>query len=101
MELAPGTVLDEVALGELHGIPERLCSSLEIGEDVSTASLLVVGGSRIAVFNTVPQGLVEQDGDFAGRGSDRLGLADACRQTPIECPQRGLSAPDRNRGKSQ
>jgi hypothetical protein len=30
----------------------------------------------------VTQRIVEQDGDFAGGGSDRLGLADTRGQTP-------------------
>jgi hypothetical protein len=38
----------------------------------------------------VPHGIVEQDCDLARRGGDRLGLADARREPPVEDAECGL-----------
>lgn len=60
----------------------------------------LAGGRFPEIQHTVPRAIIEQGGDFAGRGSDRSGLADAC-QPSMGCPQRGLRAPSRNLGKSR
>ena len=57
------------------------------------------------VLHSVPYGIVEQDCDLARRGDDRLGLADARREPPVEgadwCygskPQQCRSAPPERR----
>ena len=61
------------------------------------------------VLHSVPHGIVEQDCDLARRGDDRLGLADARREPPVEgadwCygskPQQCRSAPPERRVRRQ
>ena len=60
-----------------------------------------MGSTWVAVFHAVTQGVVEQDGDLARRRSDRFGFADARRKASVEGPQRGLGAPDGDRGQPQ
>ena len=65
--------------GGLQHVAERLRPALEVGQHALPVSLLVVGRPGIGVGHAVPQGVVEQHGDLARGGGDRLGLADARR----------------------
>lgn len=73
----------------------------KVGQNSSPIPLLIVGGTGIRIGHAVAQRVVEQDRDFPRRGGDRLGLADAGRQAPIEGTERGLRPPDGHCGQPQ
>jgi hypothetical protein len=64
---------------------ENLCAPMQIVDDPGPIAGLVEGCARVDVVHPVTNGVVEQDGNFARRGGDRLGFADARREPPIEC----------------
>src|SRR4051812_34565679 len=60
---------------DLQHVAERLRPAPEVGQHALPVPLLVIGGPGIGVGHAVPQGVVEQHGDLARGGGDRLGLA--------------------------
>ncbi len=52
---------------------------------------LILGGARIAVVHAIAQRVVVEDGQFARRGRDRLGLANADVPRRIEAGNRDFA----------
>ena len=63
-----------VAGNSLQNEAERLGAPLEIGEDTTAILFLIVVGTRIPVGHAVPEGVVEQDSNFAGGRSEAFAL---------------------------
>src|SRR5277367_3431604 len=64
-----------VAWNSLQNEAQRLGAPLQIGEDTAAILFLIVVGTRIPVGHAVPEGVVEQDRDFAGGRRHGLCLA--------------------------
>ena len=54
---------------------KRLGAPLEIGEDTAAILFLIMVGTRIPIGHAVPEGVVEQDRNFAGGRCHGLRLA--------------------------
>src|SRR3984893_13555236 len=92
------------ARGHLHGLENKsecLGAPMQIIDDSSAVACLVERRAGIDVLHSVPYGVIEQDCDLARRGRHRLGLADARREPPVECAQRGVGPSNSNRSKTQ
>ena len=63
---------------------------MQIMDYPRAVACLVERRTGIDVLHSVTYGVVEQDCDLARRGGHRLGLADARREPPVECAQRGV-----------
>lgn len=59
-------------------------SSMQTLDHTLAMFLFVVVGTGILISHAEAHGVLEQDSDLASGGSHRLGLADACRQAPLE-----------------
>src|SRR5439155_1848422 len=69
----------------LHkGEPHLAGAAVQVADDALAISLLVVVDAWIHIGHAVAQGIVEEHRQLACRGSDRLGLADASREPPVE-----------------
>src|SRR6516225_3348490 len=80
---------------------EGLCAPMQIVYDAGPIAGLVERRARVDVVHAVTHGVVEQDSDLACGGGDRLGLADARREPPVESAQRRVSPSDGYGGKPQ
>ena len=87
--------------GFLQNVAECLGAPLQIGQNTLPVPLLIVAGTGIGVVHSMPQRVVEEHRDLAGGGGDRLGFADARRETAVERSQRRVGAPNRHGGKPQ
>src|ERR1700730_3080941 len=86
--------LSGVPIRLVQNISQRLRAPLEIAEDTSPVAFFVVRRAGIGIRHTVPKRIVEQNGDLAGGGGDRLGFSRASRQAAIEGTQRGIGPPN-------
>jgi hypothetical protein len=63
------------------------CAVTEVADRVGAVVGLVGVGPWVTVVEIASQHAVEEDGDLAGGGRDRLGLADAVGDAPPDsCP---------------
>src|SRR5665811_1578993 len=62
---------------------------------------LVERRAGIDVLHSVTHSVIEQDCDLARRSRHRLGLADARREPPVECAQRGVGPSNSYGSKAQ
>jgi hypothetical protein len=62
---------------------------------------LVRRRSGVDVLHSMSHRVVKQHRDLAGRGGDRLGLADAGREPPLKGAERGVGASDGDGSKAQ
>ena len=65
---------------------------MQIVDYPRAVACLVGRRTGVDVLHSVTHGVVEQDCDLARRGGHRLGLADACREPPVEGAERGIGA---------
>ena len=88
----------------LHGLENKaecLGTPMQIVDHPRAVACLVRRRSGIDVFHSMTHGVVEQHCDLAGRGGDRLGLADAGREPPVKGAERGVGASDGDGSKAQ
>jgi hypothetical protein len=87
-----------VAWNSLQNEAKRLGAPLQIGEDTAAILFLIVVGTRIPVGHAVPEGVVEQDRNFASGRSHGLRLTRTRGQPTIKCSER-RTAPPNGRGR--
>jgi len=63
---------------------------MQIMDQPLAVACLVERRAWIDVLHSVTYSVIEQDCDLARRGRHRLGLANARREPPVECAQRGV-----------
>src|ERR1700726_1416684 len=61
----------------LQRVAQRFGTARQVVQDALPVALFIIGSARIDVLHAVPQRVIEQHGDLACRGGDRLRLADA------------------------
>src|ERR1700722_947336 len=83
---------DEIRF-RLHGLKNKsecFGPPMQIIDYPLAVACLVERRAGIDVLHSVTHSIIEQDCDLARRSRYRLGLADARREPPVECAQRGV-----------
>ena len=81
--------------------PKRGGALAESTEDARALLGIVGVGPEVAVDEVALEGAIDEDGEFASGGRDRLRLPDASGQAAIERAERGLGAPEAHHGHAQ
>src|SRR6202011_2201342 len=95
---------DDDARGRLHGLENKsecLGAPMQIVHYPRAVTCLVERRTGVDVLHSMTHSIVEQDCDLACRGRHRLGLADARREPPVECAQRGVGPSNSYGSKAQ
>jgi transposase-like protein len=85
----------------LENKAECFGATMKIRNHPRAVACLVERCTGVDVLHSVAHGVVEQNRDLARGGGDRLGLADARREPPVEGAQRRIGPPDGHGSKPQ